>query len=115
MTILALGGLLLPALLKEGYPERFSIGLLTASGSLGLLFPLSVPLILYGIVAQNVAIEDLFIGGLLPGLLMLGLVAALGVRQALRSDARALAVQHERDVGRRSGRPNGNCCFPSSS
>ena len=90
VTILALGGLLLPALLKEGYPERFSIGLLTASGSLGLLFPLSVPLILYGIVAQNVAIEDLFIGGHLPGLLMLGLVAALGVRQALRSGARRL-------------------------
>jgi C4-dicarboxylate transporter, DctM subunit len=88
VTILALGGLLLPALVKEGYPERFSIGLLTASGSLGLLFPLSVPLILYGIVAQNVAIEDLFIGGLLPGLLMLGLIAGLGVRQAIRSGAR---------------------------
>ncbi|MCC7008076.1 MAG: TRAP transporter large permease subunit [Acidobacteria bacterium] len=88
VTILALGGLLLPALLREGYPERFSIGLLTASGSLGLLFPLSVPLILYGIVAQNVAIEDLFLGGLLPGLLMLGLIGAWGVRQAIRSGAR---------------------------
>jgi C4-dicarboxylate transporter DctM subunit len=85
VTILALGGLLLPALLKEGYRERFSIGLLTASGSLGLLFPLSVPLILYGIVAQNVAIEDLFIGGLIPGVLMLALLAALGVREAIRS------------------------------
>ncbi len=85
VTILALGGLLLPALVKEGYRERFSVGLLTASGSLGLLFPLSVPLILYGIVAQNVAIEDLFIGGLIPGLLMLGLVAALGVREAVKS------------------------------
>jgi tripartite ATP-independent transporter DctM subunit len=88
VTILALGGLLLPALLKEGYHERFSIGLLTASGSLGLLFPLSVPLILYGIIAQNVAIEDLFIGGLLPGLLMLGLIAALGVREAIRAKAK---------------------------
>ena len=87
VTILALGGLLLPALLKEGYRERFAIGLLTASGSLGLLFPLSVPLILYAIVAQNVAIEDLFIGGLIPGLLMLALLAALGVREALRSGA----------------------------
>jgi tripartite ATP-independent transporter DctM subunit len=87
VTILALGGLLLPALLKEGYRERFAIGLLTASGSLGLLFPLSVPLILYGIVAQSVAIEDLFLGGLLPGLLMLGLIAALGVREAVRSGA----------------------------
>jgi tripartite ATP-independent transporter DctM subunit len=87
VTILALGGLLLPALLKEGYRERFAIGLLTASGSLGLLFPLSVPLILYGIVAQSVAIEDLFVGGLLPGLLMLGLVAGLGVREAVRTGA----------------------------
>jgi C4-dicarboxylate transporter DctM subunit len=87
VTILALGGLLLPALVKEGYRERFSIGLLTASGSLGLLFPLSVPLILYGIVAQNVAIEDLFIGGLVPGFLMLALVAALGVREAIREKA----------------------------
>ena len=89
VTILALGGLLLPALLKEGYRERFSIGLLTASGSLGLLFPLSVPLILYGIVAQNVAIEDLFIGGLLPGLLMLALLAGLGIREAMRSGVKA--------------------------
>ena len=59
-----LGGLLLPTLVKDGYRERFSIGLLTASGSLGLLFPLSLPLMLYGIVAQNVSIEDLFVGGL---------------------------------------------------
>jgi len=88
VTILALGGLLLPAMLQEGYKERFSIGVLTASGSLGLLFPLSVPLILYGIVAQNVAIEDLFIGGLVPGFLMLGLMALLGVRHALQVKAR---------------------------
>jgi C4-dicarboxylate transporter DctM subunit len=87
VTILALGGLLLPALIKEGYRERFAIGLLTASGSLGLLFPLSVPLILYAIVAQNVAIEDLFIGGFVPGMLMLGLLAALGVREAVKTNA----------------------------
>ena len=87
VTILALGGLLLPALIKEGYRERFAIGLLTASGSLGLLFPLSVPLILYAIVAQNVAIEDLFIGGFVPGVLMLGLLAALGVREAVKTNA----------------------------
>jgi tripartite ATP-independent transporter DctM subunit len=87
VTILALGGLLLPALLKEGYRERFAIGLLTASGSLGLLFPLSVPLILYAIVAERVAIEDLFIGGFVPGLLMLGLLALLGVREAVKTNA----------------------------
>jgi C4-dicarboxylate transporter DctM subunit len=87
VTILVLGGLLLPALVGTGYRERFSIGLLTASGSLGLLFPLSLPLMLYGIVSQKASIEDLFIGGLIPGLLMLGLLATLGVREGLRSHA----------------------------
>ena len=83
VTILVLGGLLLPALVGSGYRERFSIGLLTASGSLGLLFPLSLPLMLYGIVSQKASIEDLFIGGLMPGMLMLGLLAALGVREGV--------------------------------
>jgi C4-dicarboxylate transporter, DctM subunit len=87
VTILVLGGLLLPALMGDGYRERFSIGLLTASGSLGLLFPLSLPLMLYGIVSQKASIEDLFIGGLLPGLLMLGLLAMLGVREGLAAHA----------------------------
>ena len=83
VTILALGGLLLPALLKDGYRERFSLGLLTASGSLGLLLPPALPLILYGIVAE-VPIENLFIGGILPGILLVAMVAAWGVREGLR-------------------------------
>jgi C4-dicarboxylate transporter, DctM subunit len=87
VTILVLGGLLLPALTADGYRERFSIGLLTASGSLGLLFPLSLPLMLYGIVSQKASIEDLFIGGLVPGILMLGLLASLGVREGLVTHA----------------------------
>ena len=87
VTILVLGGLLLPTLIKDGYRERFSIGLLTASGSLGLLFPLSLPLMLYGIVAQNVSIEDLFLGGLVPGLLMLGLLALYGIREGIVAKA----------------------------
>jgi len=87
VTILVLGGLLLPALVASGYRERFSIGLLTASGSLGLLFPLSLPLMLYGIVSQKAPIDDLFIGGLLPGILMLGLLAALGIREGVKTRA----------------------------
>jgi tripartite ATP-independent transporter DctM subunit len=82
VTILALGGLLFPALVKDGYGERFSLGLLTASGSLGLLLPPALPLILYGIVAQS-PIEDLFIGGILPGLLLIGMTAAWGIRAAI--------------------------------
>ena len=82
VTILALGGLLLPALLKEGYRERFSVGLLTASGSLGLLLPPAMPLILYAIVAQT-APENLFVGGILPGLLLISLVVAWGMREGI--------------------------------
>lgn len=82
VTILALGGLLLPVLIKEGYRERFSLGLLTASGSLGLLLPPALPLLVYAIVAE-VPIESMFIGGLLPGLLMTLLIAAWGVREGI--------------------------------
>ena len=95
VTILALGGLLMPALIADGYSERFSLGLLTAAGSLGLLFPPSLPLILYGIVAE-VPIGDLFIGGFLPGTLMLGALAALGVREGLvNGSARRPFTLHE--------------------
>ena len=87
VTILALGGLLLPALIKDGYREKFSVGLLTASGSLGLLLPPSLPLILYAIVAQ-IPVEDLFIGGILPGVLLLALTAAWGVREGATSRRR---------------------------
>ena len=81
-TIIALGAILYPAMKQAGYPERFNLGLITSSGSLGLLFPPSIALILYGVIAQQmdldqpVAIDDLFIAGLLPGFLMLVLLIA---------------------------------------
>ena len=75
VTIIALGALLYPALAEAGYDERFNLGLITTSGSLGLLFAPSLPLILYGIVA-SVPIDDLFLAGILPGMLMLVLLAA---------------------------------------
>jgi tripartite ATP-independent transporter DctM subunit len=87
VTILVAGGLLLQALRQDGYREKFSLGLLTASGSLGLLLPPALPLILYGIVAQ-VPIDELFAGGLLPGLLMIVLLAAFGIREGVRSRMR---------------------------
>jgi tripartite ATP-independent transporter DctM subunit len=86
VTILAVGGVLFPALLKEGYRDQFSLGLLTVSGSLGLLLPPSLPLILYAVVAQ-IPIEDLFIGGLLPGILLTAMIAAWGVREGIISGA----------------------------
>src|SRR4051812_5929884 len=86
VTILAVGGVLFPALLKDGYRERFALGLLTASGSLGLLLPPALPLILYAVVAQ-IPIEDIFIGGILPGILLTTMVAAWGVREGIVSKA----------------------------
>ena len=80
VTIIALGALLLPVLIKEGYDSRFSLGLVTTSGSLGLLLPPSVPLILYGIIVQQINIGEkftlsqLFMAGLLPSLLMIALL-----------------------------------------
>ncbi len=81
VTIVALGALLYPALRQANYPARFSLGLVTTSGSLGLLFAPALPLILYGVVAQQmnleepVKIDDLFAAGLLPGLLMIVLLS----------------------------------------
>ena len=74
VTIIALGALLYPALGKAGYPDNFNLGLVTTSGSLGLLFAPSLPLILYGVVAK-VSIDDLFLAGVFPGVLMIILLA----------------------------------------
>lgn len=81
VTIVALGGLLYPALIGAGYRRGFALGLLTSAGSLGLLFAPSLPLILYGFVAGQMAttppttVEHLFLAGVLPGLLMVVLMS----------------------------------------
>lgn len=87
VTILALGGMLLPALRQGGYDERFSLGLLTASGSIGLLFAPSLAVILYGLVA-GVNIDELFLAGLAPGLLLLALFGLYGVWRARATETR---------------------------
>ncbi len=85
ITIVALGALLYPALKTAGYGDRFSLGLVTSSGSLGILFAPSLPLILYGVVAQqldlpiSMSINDLFLAGLLPGVLMLVILSAYSI------------------------------------
>lgn len=87
ITIIALGALLYPALKQSGYNESFNLGLLTSSGSLGLLFAPSLPLILYGVVAQQmsldqpVGIDQLFLAGVLPGLLMLVMLSIYAMTQ----------------------------------
>ncbi|HTP58699.1 MAG TPA: TRAP transporter large permease subunit, partial [Spirochaetia bacterium] len=86
VTILAAGGLLLYILTQDGYRPRFSAGLLTASGSVGLLFPPSLPVILYGVIAQ-VNIKELYAGGILPGLFMVLTLAVMGVVESTRHKA----------------------------
>ena len=105
VTIVALGALLYPALGQSGYSDRFSLGLITTSGSLGLLFAPALPLILYGVVAQQMALEppvridDMFLAGLLPGLLMLALLSAYCLHQG-RTLPRAKESVSWAEVGR---------------
>lgn len=78
VTIIALGGLLYPILKKRGYPEDFSLGIVTCCGSLGLLFPPSLPIILYGVIA-GVDVNKLFLAGILPGILLVILLGAYSI------------------------------------
>ena len=96
VTILALGGLLFPALIQAKYPERFSLGLVTSSGSLGLLFFPSLPLLLYGFVAANVyrdlgtefVGENLYLAGVVPGILTLVALAGYGIFSGIKREQR---------------------------
>lgn len=85
VTILALGGLLVPLLLKEGYSKSFSIGLITVSGSIGLLFPPSLPVIIYGITA-GISIKSIFLAGLIPGFLLITFISSWSLYQGKSSN-----------------------------
>lgn len=91
VTILALGGLLMPVLLAAGYSEKSSLGLLTGTGSLGLLFPPSLCLIFYGVIA-GVDIKAMFLGGIVPGILLVVLTAIWGVSQAPKTGAKRVGI-----------------------
>lgn len=84
VTIIALGGLLYPILQNEGYSEKFSLGLITTSGSLGLLFPPSLPIILYGMVAK-VDIDSLFRAGILPGILLIAILSGWAILNGVKT------------------------------
>ena len=84
VTIIALGGIVYPILLNDGYPEKFSLGLVTAAGSLGLLFPPCLAVVLYSVVANTPA-DQLFIAGMVPGMLLLILVSIYGISVGLKS------------------------------
>ena len=90
VTIVAMGGLLLPMLVRAGYPERTSVGLITVSGSIGVFLPPSLPVILYAFYA-NVPLEQLFVAGALPGLVLVAAVAGWGAMRGVAGGARRTA------------------------
>lgn len=94
-TVVAVGTLIIPALIASGYPRRFSTGLVATSGSLGILIPPSIPLIVYGIATEE-SIGDLFLAGILPGLLagvmLLALVFAISYRRGYGSGDDAIVM-----------------------
>jgi tripartite ATP-independent transporter DctM subunit len=92
LTIIAIGGLLLPAMLKGNYPQPFSLGLLTTSGTLGLLFPPSLPLIIYAIVS-GVRIDQLFIAGIVPGIVLVAMLSVYCVVRAIGARVPRTAFQ----------------------
>jgi len=97
VTIIALGAILYPALKQDGYGDKFNLGLVTSAGSLGLLFAPSLPLILYGVIAE-VPVDHLFLAGILPGLLMLLMLSgwSLWVNRAIRKPLSSFSF---REVG----------------
>lgn len=102
VTMLAVGSIMYPALLKAGYDKRFSIGLIAAGGTLGIIIPPSIPLILYGVITQT-SIADLFLAGVGPGILLLSMFALYALaknrdKPAERMDIRALARAFKRGI-----------------
>ncbi|HQT91855.1 MAG TPA: TRAP transporter large permease subunit, partial [Candidatus Kryptobacter bacterium] len=98
VTIVALGGLLYPVLVKESYPERFATGLMTTSGSLGLLFPPSLPIILYGIVA-GISVDKLFAAGVIPGILLIVMLSAYSIYTGIRAGVKRQAFSFREAFG----------------
>jgi len=88
-TVIAIGSIMMPALIKEGYGQRFSVGLLTSSGSLGILIPPSIPMILYALV-MNVSVAEIFMAGFLPGIFigcsLIGYSYYMSYKHGWRSD-----------------------------
>ncbi len=97
VTIIALGAILYPALKQDGYGDKFNLGLVTSAGSLGLLFAPSLPLILYGVIAE-VPVDNLFLAGILPGLVMMLMLSgwSLWVNRAIRKPLSSFSF---REVG----------------
>jgi C4-dicarboxylate transporter, DctM subunit len=111
VTILALGGIMLPVLIAGKYSEKFSSGLLTASGSIGLMFPPSLPVILYG-VYSHVAIDQLFLAALIPGILLLIMIIFITPFFGEKSDHRIREKFNLKEAGKATLASLGDLLLP---
>ena len=112
VTILALGGLLATVLVDSGhYGEDFSRGIITSSGSVGLLFPPALPIIMYGVTAQ-ISIKDMFLGGLLPGVLLVLALSSMGIFRAVRHGGERIPFVWK-DFKREARRASGDILLPA--
>lgn len=100
VTVIAIGTMMFPAMVKEGYPEKFSLGMVTSAGSLGILIPPSIPMIVYAIVGQ-LSPKSLFIGGIIPGLLIGGMLMGYAMLVGLRNPQIQRVPFSTREVGLR--------------
>lgn len=98
-TVVAIGSIMLPALLKAGYEDRFSIGLVTSAGSLGIVIPPSIPMILYCLV-MNVSVAELFLAGIIPGLLIGGVFIAYTIVMSYQRQWRVVEKASWSDTAR---------------
>ena len=90
-TVAAIGGIMLPAMVKEGYDKGFSAGLVATSGSIGVIIPPSIPMVIFCVAAEKVSISDLFIAGIFPGLLIGCLLLAWAYIQSKRKGWKSTA------------------------
>jgi C4-dicarboxylate transporter, DctM subunit len=97
ITVVAIGGLLMPVLLAEQYSEKTALGLVTGAGSLGLLFPPCLPLILYAIVAR-IPIESIFLAGIIPGFVMMAATACWGIREGRRAKVQSFSWSEAKEA-----------------
>ena len=109
-TVVAIGSIILPAMVKQGFPPRFGAGVITTSGALGILIPPSIVMVMYA-VATNTSVGALFIAGIVPGLV---LATMLGLHDLVARAQEQLPAAAEGDLGRtlarRSARASGGCC-----
>jgi C4-dicarboxylate transporter DctM subunit len=110
-TVIAVGSIMIPALTRSGYNEKFSIGLITSAGTLGILIPPSIPMVLYSLVG-NTSVSDMFLAGVVPGIVRVVVFGAFAIYMARRYDWSATTSYSARETMRILGRASWGLAMP---